>query len=69
MEKVGTSNPDGTISLKRLQCVAENKHILISSFEIIEFIIKRTYPISVVPTGFVISYLETVLLTTLLKDR
>jgi hypothetical protein len=24
--KVGTSNPDGTISLKRLQCVVENKH-------------------------------------------
>jgi hypothetical protein len=23
--KVGTSNPDGTISLKRLQCVVENK--------------------------------------------
>jgi len=24
--KVGTSNPDRTISLKRLQCVVENKH-------------------------------------------
>jgi len=24
--KVGTSNPDRTISLKSLQCVAENKH-------------------------------------------
>ena len=26
MAKVGTSNPDRTISLKRLQCVVENKH-------------------------------------------
>jgi hypothetical protein len=26
--KVGTSNPDRTISLKRLQCVVENKHKL-----------------------------------------
>jgi rhamnose utilization protein RhaD (predicted bifunctional aldolase and dehydrogenase) len=25
--KVGTSNPDRTISLKMLQCVVENKHI------------------------------------------
>jgi len=24
--KVGTSNPDRTISLKRLECVVENKH-------------------------------------------
>jgi len=24
--KIGTSNPDRTISLKRLQCVVENKH-------------------------------------------
>jgi rhamnose utilization protein RhaD (predicted bifunctional aldolase and dehydrogenase) len=24
--KVGTSNPDRTISLKRLQCVVDNKH-------------------------------------------
>jgi hypothetical protein len=28
--KVGTSNPDRTISLKRLQCVVENKHIALS---------------------------------------
>jgi len=26
MAKVGTSNADRTISLKRLQCVVENKH-------------------------------------------
>ena len=26
MAKVGTSNPDRTISLKRLQCAVENKH-------------------------------------------
>ena len=26
MAKVGTSNPDRTISLRRLQCVAESKH-------------------------------------------
>ena len=26
MVKVGTSNPDRTISLKRLQCLVENKH-------------------------------------------
>ena len=30
MAKVGTSNPDRTISLKRLQCVVENKHIHLS---------------------------------------
>jgi len=34
---------------------------VISSSEIIEVIIKRTYPISPLPTGFVTSYLETVL--------
>ena len=27
MAKVGTSNPDRTISLKRLQCVLENKRL------------------------------------------
>ena len=26
MAKVGTSNPDRTMSLKRLQCVVENNH-------------------------------------------
>ena len=28
MAKIGTSNPDRTISLKRLQCVVENKQTL-----------------------------------------
>jgi hypothetical protein len=32
MAKVGTSNPDRTISLKRLQCVVENKHTTVGRF-------------------------------------
>ena len=36
MAKVGTSNPDHSISLKRLQCVVENKHKLQYSSELLK---------------------------------